>query len=702
MKNVLILTALFASLSSCNFNRNSGNESARDIAAASIPSRQQEIAPEELNEILSFDPLTKYFWPLHNDGQTAFARVPGIAGNDLNMGHTILQRVEGKGVKIAISDTGIDVEHEDLKDNALQGEHRDYFAYTPQNGDPYPETKSSLDAHGTMVAGIISGISGNGIGSRGIAPKSNFAAFKFVGSPADSESQLDQASGDFDIFNYSYGAIQCKTTSVSMSYLKALGYQARAGRNGKGSIFVKAAGNEWSGLRKNCPRVPDNDSEKYYGNTNLEAENTTPYYIVVGATSAKGFTASYATPGSNIWVVAPGGEDGVREPGILTTDLTGCNAGRSAKPSDGEAPKNAFEYGHPLNPNCNYTARMNGSSAATPMVSGAVALMLEANPNLTWRDVKYILAMTAKKPEDSKYVSVHPNRRAILPEGYVYQEGWTKNNAGYTFHNWYGFGQVDVDSAVSMAKSYKSDMGEFKLAFNELNYKTNYISEPKISIPDFDAKGVTDSISVNHNLSIEGVQIKLNVEHTEARELAVELYSPAGTKSIIINGQNGIIDKSLQNIFIGTNAFYGEKSLGEWKIKVIDTKKGNDLGVLKYWSIYLFGHVENNTIDQTPPAPPVSISIDPNIKASIMKSPLFLWKASPSKDVMRYEIAVGSSEDENDVLDWVDIGNVTQIQVTLSQHKVKFERGSKYTFKFRAVDNWENTSLPMFYEWTAE
>ena len=108
---------------------------------------------------------------------------------------------------------------------------------------------------------------------------------------------------------------------------------------------------------------------------------------------------------------------------------------------------------NPLAPNCQYTAMMNGTSAATPNVSGVVAMMLEANPKLSVRDTKYILAKTAKHV-DPTFAGVSSN--AIVPGStVVLEQGWVKNAAGYAFSNRYGFGAVDA-AAIAAAKSYSS------------------------------------------------------------------------------------------------------------------------------------------------------------------------------------------------------------------------------------------------------
>ena len=86
-------------------------------------------------------------------------------------------------------------------------------------------------------------------------------------------------------------------------------------------------------------------------------------------------------------------------PAIVTTSLGGCANAKTMPGLVTPTPINALDNvgANSMATNCQYTAMMNGTSAATPNVAGVVAMMLEANPNLTVRDIKYILAKTAKK-----------------------------------------------------------------------------------------------------------------------------------------------------------------------------------------------------------------------------------------------------------------------------------------------------------------
>src|SRR5882672_10314267 len=93
---------------------------------------------------------------------------------------------------------------------------------------------------------------------------------------------------------------------------------------------------------------------------------------------------------------------------------------------------------------------MNGTSSATPVTAGVIALLLEANPAITWRDVKHILASTARQI-DAAHAAVN---FALTGGTYVAEPAWLTNAAGFKFHNWYGFGMVDASAAVNLARTY--------------------------------------------------------------------------------------------------------------------------------------------------------------------------------------------------------------------------------------------------------
>lgn len=529
------------------------------------------------------DPLVSFAWHFQNTGQTAFSSGAGIAGNDLRILKAHELGYSGRGIRIAVSDSGMETNHPDLSANQLKGEHRSYSGApsTWHGSEPVPE---GGDAHGTAVTGLINAVAGNGIGSMGVAPGAQFAGFYFIGRFRDSSSSyeariLDQISGDFDIFNYSYGYSNCFFVPTSSEIIKAYKKGVTSLRNGKGAIYLKAAGNDYKGRNSDC--YP-NDSSTYWGNANTNEDQNHPYLIVTAATNASGKISSYSSPGSGVWVSSAGGEFGDSAPAMITTDLQGCGKGFSSSQSW----SSNFNHGsHDLNKLCNYTNVMNGTSSAAPTLAGIVALILEANPDLTWRDVKHILATTSNPINFSTATVPHPGGANL--SGHVYDYNYIVNAAGFKFSNTYGFGRVDAGKAVALAKDYTFPLKSYVETETNGNwdYQSGFINQ---SIPDNSAAGTKHSLTVNHKLKVESVQIKVEIDHPFISDVGLELTSPSGTVSKILKINSNIKDRGLYGYMLLSNAFYGENSQGAWSIKVLDGKGGNT-GRLTSWELKVNG-----------------------------------------------------------------------------------------------------------------
>ena len=536
------------------------------------------------------DPLRYQQWHIANDGTVnTYALRDGEAGVDVNSSNVYKSGYTGSGVRVVVSDSGGEINHDDLVDNMINGAHKDYTLSPPYIGTP-----TATNAHGTAVGGIIAARGWNNKGGIGVAPFAELAFFQFLSSSQSSAILFDQASGNFDIFNYSYGDTLLFDTRPDEDYIDHLRFQSQTNRK----FYVKAAGNEYT-LNTNNICAPHN--------ANAPFENESPFMLVIGALDASGEKAQYSNTGSNLWVSAPGGDYGSTDPAILTTDLLTCLKG-FAKSSSFQV--NEFEFGHPENINCHYTSVMNGTSAAVPMVSGVIALILEANPSLSHRDVKHILAMSSRKIDpnhDSVFGTDHPSKAFVgctdlNLSGYDYELGWVQNNAGIWFNNFYGFGSVDAEAAVSLALNFNQpsvdplgwlplpSLIETNPNFTSSSYDSGAIS---LAIPDNSNTGVTHTQTIAHsgNLKVETVMINVQVSHTSSGQVGVELTSPSGTKSILLNINNSFLldtDRNL-NMTLSSHAFYGEDLNGNWTIKLIDGRAGST-GTLTRWKMNILGH----------------------------------------------------------------------------------------------------------------
>ena len=568
---------------------------------------------------LKTDPLYQYQWHLNNTGQTNFATNPGTAGQDLNVDSVIVDGITGNGVKISVGDDGLEIAHEDLIDNIIDGS----WDFVNSDNDPTQPTtcpeSGSCVGHGTSVAGIIAAKGWNNIGVRGVAPNASIFGDNFLyDSSKYNESRGVNPPGGVtaDIYNMSYGIkypkddddVQKATYNLPISMLyssyrileEAFINGTSNLRDGKGAIYVKSSGNAYN---TESDSTCGDGKELSCTETSIDRNNQSPYIINVGSMNADGVKSSYSTPGSSIWVSGFGGEYGTDssiyasdtewskaqlDPAVMTVDRSSCLLGSSrGENRENYAGSNKFNVGgfgfsenETLNPSCNYHSQFNGTSAAAPTVSGVIALMLEANSDLTWRDVKHILVTTSDKVDADRTTSV----------GGITQYSWVQNAAGHEYHNWYGFGRVNAAEAVNAAKNYTANsLGSYVIT----DLYENPIDE---TIPDNSGGTVTQEITkpAGSNGIVEFVRVLINFEHSQPWSVGFRLQSPSGTIINLMQPGTNINNPgdSISGGYyfdIGASGFYGESMDGTWTLEVSDYSEGTT-GTLNDWGIQIHGN----------------------------------------------------------------------------------------------------------------
>lgn len=484
------------------------------------------------------DPLFDDQWHLKNTGQAG-----GTVGEDVNVENVWSAGIKGSDVRIAVVDDGLEIGHEDLKDNVVSGKSYDYVDEDTDPSDCTGCTEASW--HGTNAAGVAAARDLNGVGVRGAAPRAGLVGYNYLMWPTFSNEAdaMTRDAAEVHVSNNSWGP-EDGTGQLAISdsvWRDAVETGLETGRQGHGIVYVWAAGN-------GAPV----DNSNYDGWANYRG------VIAVAAVKDNGEKASYSEEGANIWISAPAGEY-CDTHAITTTDRTD---------SDGynNNGTNAY-YGDIDYANGSYTKCFNGTSAATPLASGVIALILQANPNLGWRDVRLILAETARQndPDDSD---------------------WTVNGAGYHINHKYGFGVIDAGAAVEKALSW-TNVG------TEVTY-TTAISSPKLSIPDNDPTGVSDTITVSGSgiTKIEFVQVTFSAsDHTYAGDLEIILTSPTGTESRLAatHSCSGNICTPRYNGWVfGSVRHLGEAADGNWTLKVLDGWK-RDTGTFQSWRLKFYG-----------------------------------------------------------------------------------------------------------------
>lgn len=306
------------------------------------------------------DPLVAHAWHLRNSGIVPDNNYALKRGADAKVIEA-WQRLDSLGspnIVIAVIDNGFDLSHPDLKDKVVKP--WDMWGQNPNvlQGDP-------RFTHGTPCASVALG-STNGLGMVGSAPNSRFMPIS--GTSFDmraTEEMFNYASRNgADIISCSWGTIDSQYALNSIKEA-AIANAARNGRNGKGCVILYAAGNEGQ------------DFVNLYG--------VHPDVICVGASTSQDLHADYSNKGPQVWVCAPSNGDWpITAARAYWDEGIPGETGEYAYWADGISRGDRYKH-------------FGGTSSATPLVAGICALILTANPNLTAREVKDILAKTADK-----------------------------------------------------------------------------------------------------------------------------------------------------------------------------------------------------------------------------------------------------------------------------------------------------------------
>ena len=478
------------------------------------------------------DPWYGCQWHLNNTNQ-----FPRGAGRDINVEEAWATTM-GAGIKIAVVDDGLQYAHEDLADNVLTARNHDYF------GD---DVFDPLETHGTQVAGIIAARD-NGLGVRGVAPRASIYNYNVIeyGVPSDVNAgdAMTRNKADTAVSNNSWGPPRM-LGFTSATWEGAIVNGVTKGFGGKGVFYVFAAGNDH-------PEGQDSNLDEYANHYGVTA---------VCAVNHNDVRTAYSERGANLWVCAPSGDRTRGIPGIATTR----NGDR-------------------------YTDSFSGTSASAPIVSGVAALVRAVNSDLTWRDVKLILAASARKNDPSNSTWEQGARK--------YDATGQPTSERYWFSHDYGFGVVDAGAAVALAQNWTNLLPELR----EIEAESGDLD---LAIPDAPTSGssrtVTTSLTIDSYVGfVEFVEVNAEFDHPSFRDLLIFLVSPSGARSRLVFAaqttlfnSDGTTDKLLhpltESFRFGSARHLGENAAGTWTLRISD-EFGNDVGTLKSWSLKIYGH----------------------------------------------------------------------------------------------------------------
>lgn len=474
------------------------------------------------------DPKFKDQWYLLNTGQST-----GPPGVDINVVPVWSQGYTGKGVVVSVLDDGVDHNHPDLRDNYDQ---KASYDFNDMDADPKPRDSDPDNCHGTRCAGEIAATANNSVCGVGVAFEANIGGVRMLDGQATDileGSSLSFQSNYIDIYSNCWGPKDDGKTFGKPGRLaqEALMRGALEGRNSKGNIYVWATGN--GGLT-------DDDC-------NCDGYTTSIYTISIGCISDHGLSAYYTELcSSTLAVTFNGGSHREKEENkMITTDLHN---------------------------KC--TDEFKGTSSSAPLAAGIIALVLQANPNLSWRDVQHLIVNTAQvtSPVD---------------------EGWVDNGAGFHFNHKFGFGRLDAGKMVDAAKRWKNVPKQRICA----GPSSNSVQE----IPAGGTLSITiDTIACEATekeiTKLEHVTLTISFQHRRRGDVSIDLFSPMGTRNEMLSTRRyDDSDKGLHDWTFMTVHNWGENPKGVWTLNVTDnilslTSKGFNLN----------GYLQHDTSKQEP------------------------------------------------------------------------------------------------------
>ncbi|XP_066924353.1 PC3-like endoprotease variant B isoform X2 [Clytia hemisphaerica] len=467
------------------------------------------------NQLVFNDPMFQDMWYLENTGQT-----DGPPGVDLNVMNVWKQGLSGQGIVISVLDDGLDHTHPDLEPNY------DRYASCDLNDnddDPRPRDSDPDNCHGTRCGGEAAAAANNSMCGVGVAYNAKIGGIRMLDGQATDAleaSALGFRGNHIDIYINCWGPKDDGKTFGKPGPMaaNALRLGAQKGRYGFGSIYVWATGN--GGLT-------DDDC-------NCDGYTTSIFTISIGCIGNRGLSAYYTEKCSSTLAVTFNGashKEGT-ENKVVTTDLY-----------------------HKC------TEEFKGTSASAPLAAGVIALALERNPKLTWRDVQDLIVQTALKTSPL-------------------DDGWKVNGAGFHFNHKFGFGRLDATAMVNKA----GEWADLKYTLPQHRKCTAASSLERVNIPNNDAKEIlAPTVACENTVAkidrVEHVVLTVSFVHRRRGDVSIDLISPSNTRSEMLSTRKyDDSDEGLDEWHFMTVYCWGENPRGTWKIIIRDNyEQGNGM-----------------------------------------------------------------------------------------------------------------------------
>ena len=350
------------------------------------------------------DPLYSTQWPLENRDPATGDRL----GPEFNIREAWAEST-GQGVVVGVADDGVDLVHTDFLG---QGADNHHFNFTSGKSDGNPA--ASNQGHGTIVAGLALAKANNGRGIVGVSPGSKLASLVVwtaqdeFGSEEAVADMFQYRNNEIHVQNHSWGSSVIEQIEVPAIEANAISRAIQTGRGGRGVVMIRVAGNnreeEWSA------------ADDGYSND--------PRVVTIGAVGPAGRVAAFSNGGACVLCSGLIGNVAGKHPVYSTDRMGALGWNRSSSAEDPEV----GSY---------HAISRGGNSFTAPQIAGVAALILGANPDLSYRDVQQVI-INSSRHFDFDDPSLRPNA------------------AGYWFTPNSGYGVPDAGMAVRLAKRWRN------------------------------------------------------------------------------------------------------------------------------------------------------------------------------------------------------------------------------------------------------
>ncbi len=455
--------------------------------------------------------------------------------------------VYGAGINVAVVSDGIDLSHEDLSANVRSGPNYDLSERNNSEENSSEKDNSERDDlsdgssfTGTRAAGVTAATGYNGLGVRGTAPGASIYSYRLSGDLSEADAVVRNKEITAVSVNGRGSEDGAFFQEALSSWEEGVELGISKGFYGKGVFYVRGAGDG----HENNDQANFSEYSNYYGVT------------AVCSTDGFGKKSIFSEEGVNLWVCAPGSD-------IVTTD------------------------------NNNDYVVTSGTVLSASQAGGVAALLREVNGNLSWRDIKLILAGSARQNDVSD----------LIWETGAFKYG--SDVERYKYNPKYGFGVVDAEAAAELAESWKG-VGEMRTV--------TAFSDNEITIPygEGNGEGEADGVAVSgliipdleETTFTEFVEVELVLSCDCLQDLNINITSPSGTVSElvreVVSGPSDEKEKNCVSYLRRTHRFgsarhLGEDPSGEWILHITDTAYGDEENeentvTLHSWSVKVYGH----------------------------------------------------------------------------------------------------------------